>query len=309
LSYAHTSVMCEEVCTQLVLGSSRLMIDCTCGEGGHSEQILQRFPDITVFGLDRDSSILSIAGDRLSKFGERFQPLQTNFADKQFISDQFNKESIDTVLIDLGISVYHYKESGRGFSFSGHEKLDMRLDDCVESAGDIINTYDEKSLSDIFFKYGEERFSRRIASFIVRERSERAIEYTDQLAELVSRAVPRKFHPKKIQPATKIFQALRIAVNNEFENIEKAIPLYLSLLKTGGRMGIITFHSLEDRIVKTMFNDLYKECVCPPRAPMCTCDKKREINWVARKIKAGVEEIENNPPSRSATLRIVEKAA
>ena len=183
----------------------------------------------------------------------------------------------------------------------------MRLDNESIDVHEIINNYSEQSLSDIFFKYGEERFARRIANRIVFERNHNEIKYSDQLAEIIANAMPRKFWPNKIHPATKTFQALRILANNEFENIEKGIPNVLSVLKKGARLGVITFHSIEDRIVKRIFNDLNKDCICPPRAPICTCAKEPEVNWIAKIIKPTEKEISENPSSRSAKMRVVEK--
>ncbi len=299
--------MVNEVIHYLIKKSDKLFLDCTLGEGGHSEEILTRFPGIAVYGLDRHSEILKIARNRLSIFRNRFFGFNVNFKD---VSQTIFKEGgklFDSALIDLGISIYHYKGSKLGFSFSKKEKLDMRLDQESISVYEIINTYSEKELTNIFFKYGEERFSKNIASKIVKQREKETIEYSNQLGEIIESAVPVRFRKKNIHPATKCFQALRIFANNELENIENGLPNVLSLIKKGGRLGVITFHSLEDRIVKKFFNDLYKECVCPAEAPICTCGKKREINWVARMIRPTDEEIENNPASRSSKLRIIEK--
>ena len=213
----------------------------------------------------------------------------------------------DSALIDLGISMYHYKESKKGFSFSQREKLDMRLDEDSINVYDIINTYSEKELLNIFFEYSEERFSKKIANKIVKEREKNQIKYSDQLASIIVGVIPRKFWRKNFHPATKCFQALRIFANNEFENIKIGIPNILSLIRKGGRLGVITFHSLEDRIVKNIFNDLYKDCICPKEVPICTCGKKREIKWIVKIISPSKEEIKKNPSSRSSKLRIVEK--
>jgi 16S rRNA (cytosine1402-N4)-methyltransferase len=299
--------MVNEVTNYLIRKSDKLFLDCTIGEGGHSEEILTRFSSIVLYGLDRDAKILKIARNRLSIFQNRIHLLNLNFKDVSLSKINKGGELFNSALIDLGISMFHYKNSKRGFSFSQREKLDMRLDEESINVYDIVNSFSEKELSDIFFKYGEERFSRKIANKIVVDRVKYKIEYSNQLAEIIAGAIPRKFWKKNIHPATKCFQALRIYANNELENIKIGIPKVLSVIKKGGRLGVITFHSLEDRLVKNIFNELYKDCICPKEAPICTCGKKREINWILRKISPSKEEIDKNPSSRSSKLRIVEK--
>ena len=299
--------MVEELTYYLIKKSDKLFLDCTLGEGGHSEEILTRFSSIIVYGLDRDAKILEIAKNRLSIFQNRIHCLNLNFKDASLSKIKKGGDLFDSALIDLGISMYHYKESKLGFSFSQKERLNMRLDEESINVYDIINTFSEKELSDIFFKYGEERFSKKIANKIVNERKKYQIEYSDQLADIIAGTIPRKFWKKNFHPATRCFQALRIFANNEFENIKTGIPNILSLIKKGGRLGVITFHSLEDRIVKNIFKDLYKDCICPKEAPICTCGKKREINWIVKMITPSLKEISKNPSSRSSKLRIVEK--
>ena len=316
MNIVHSPVLLTEVMTYLVGEQDKLFLDCTVGEGGHSGAVLNKRSDITIVGLDRDSQILEIAKSRLEKFGSRFIPINCNFTSlsDKILSDenlthmlQKNGGGFDSVLIDLGISVFHYKVSKKGFSFSSEDVLDMRLSGEGISAYDVINGFSEKELADIFFKYGEERFSRVIAKNIIVQRENKMIKIAKDLSEIIETSIPKKFQNKKIHPATKCFQALRIYVNNEFENIEKGIPVILSLLKKGGRLGVITFHSLEDRIVKRIFADYYKDCVCPPNVPRCVCGKKREIDFVVKFVSPGAEEIKDNPPSRSAKLRVVEK--
>ena len=258
--------------------------------------------------MDRDKEILESAKKYLEVFRERFYGVNINYRNASLEIIKKGGELFDSALIDLGISMYHYKESKRGFTFSQKERLDMRLDSESESVYDIINTYSFESLSNIFFKYGEERFARIIAKKIILERQKNPIEYSDHLAEIIAGAIPAKFKKnKKIHPATKCFQALRIYANNELENIEIGIPKIISLLKKGGRLGVITFHSIEDRIVKKIFSNMYKDCICPPEVPVCGCGKRREINWVSKLITPSENEIKLNPPSRSSKLRVVEK--
>ncbi len=299
--------MVNEIIHYLIRENDKIFLDCTIGEGGHSEAILTRFSGITIYGVDRDAEILKAARNRLSIFQNRIHLLNLNFKDLELSKLKKGGDLFDSALIDLGISLYHYKNSKRGFSFSQKEKLDMRLDEESINVYDIVNTYSQENLSNIFFKYGEERFSRKIAGKIVKAREINKIEYSDQLAEIIAGAIPMKFRKKKIHPATKCFQALRIFANNELENIKIGLPAVLSLIKKGGRLGVITFHSIEDRIVKNIFSDLYKDCICPPEAPICTCGKKREIKWIAKVIKPSNEEIDENPASRSAKLRVIEK--
>ena len=305
MEYQHLPVLLEEVIEWLITDETRVFLDCTLGEGGHSQEILRRFPAVTVYGLDRDGAILDKARNRLSIFQDRIFTFQKNFRD--ISADLFKDVQFDAVLIDLGISVYHYKESGRGFSFLKREKLDMRLDHEAMSVFDIINQFSEREIAEILWKYGDERFSRKIASRIIKARSDGTIEYSDQLAEIISAAIPVKFHPKHVHPATKSFQALRIFSNTELDNIKEGIPKVISMIKKGGRLGVITFHSLEDRIVKNLLRDLSKDCVCPPGTPVCICGKKSIVKILSRAVKATEEEVKNNPPSRSAQLRVVEK--
>ncbi len=307
LNHVHKPVMLEEVIANLIDDNTRFFLDCTTGEGGHTEAILSRFINITAFCLDRDAEILEAAKKRLSVFGNRFKAINMNFKNAGISSNIFSGTQFDAALIELAISFNHYKKSGRGFSFNVRQKLDMRLDEESVSVYDIINNYSEEELTDIFFKFGEERFARNISRKIAAERAIKPIEFSDDLARIIAGAIPKKYQSRSIHPATRCFQALRIAANSEFENIQKGIPNVLSILRKGGRLGVITFHSLEDRIVKNIFADLYKDCVCPPEVPVCTCGKKREIDWVAKKIMPGENEIMENPPSRSAKLRVVER--
>ncbi|OHD11417.1 MAG: 16S rRNA (cytosine(1402)-N(4))-methyltransferase [Spirochaetes bacterium GWD1_27_9] len=307
MNYVHSPVLLEEIIKNLVGEQDNLFLDCTVGEGGHSEAVLTRFPQIKVVGLDRDKEILQLAKERLSVFGERFNGVNLNFRDASKLNEIIDVGLFDCALVDLGVSVYHYKKSGRGFSFLEEEKLDMRLDSSGTSVSEIINNYSFEELRDIFFKCGEEKFSREIARKIVFLREKKLIESTKDLEEVVVSAIPPKFRNTKINPATKIFQALRIVANNEFENIEIGIPQILSLLKVGGKLGVITFHSLEDRIVKHLFNFMEKECICPPKIPKCVCGKKKLVKVIGKSITPTDEEIQKNPPSRSARLRIVEK--
>jgi 16S rRNA (cytosine1402-N4)-methyltransferase len=297
--------MLKQVLENVVSDNDKMFLDCTLGEGGHTEAVLKNFPQINACGLDRDSNIMSVAKSRMQPFGDRFQCFQMNFAESACLKDK--GLSFDSALIDLGISVFHYKVSGRGFSFSKEEPLDMRLDNAGESVADLVNNLPEEELRGILYKYAQERFAPVIAKKIVASREKNPITLSTQLADIVESAIPAKFRGGKIHPGTKTFQALRIAVNHELDNIEPGIRAVLSLLKKGGRLGVITFHSLEDKIVKSLFKEMSLECVCPPRIPQCVCGKIKEVEIIGKSFTADEEELQNNPPSRSARLRIVEK--
>ena len=303
--YVHTPVMLKQVLENVVSDNDKMFLDCTLGEGGHTEAVLKTYPQIQVCGLDRDCKIMEVAKNRMQPFGDRFRSFQMNFAEALALKD--HGLSFDSALIDLGISVFHYKVSGRGFSFSREEPLDMRLDNAGESVADLVNNLPEEELREILYKYAQERFAPMIAKKIVTSREKTPITLSTQLADIIESAIPAKFRGGKIHPATKAFQAFRIAVNHELDCIEPGIRAVLSILKKGGRLGVITFHSLEDKIVKNLFKQMSLECVCPPRIPQCVCGKVKEVEIVGKSFTADEEELRDNPPSRSARLRIVEK--
>ncbi|MGC9312894.1 MAG: 16S rRNA (cytosine(1402)-N(4))-methyltransferase RsmH [Sediminispirochaetaceae bacterium] len=306
----HYSVLQREVMDYLVPpGGAGLFIDSTLGEGGHSQLLLENYPGMRVVGLDADSRILEIAGRRLEPYGERVRLFNTWF-NRFFREYPLGGEQPDAILFDLGISIFHYERAGRGFSFQKEEPLDMRLDDELEtSAYDIVNTYPKQELAQILFQYGEERYSRLIADAIERTRGQKPIETSLELAEIIKSAVPGKYRHGRIHPATRSFQALRIVVNGELARLEAVLQDALRILKVGGRMGVISFHSLEDRIVKRFFQEKSKPCTCPPEWPICKCGGENEVvHLVNRKpIVPAEEEVEVNPPSRSAKFRVVEK--
>lgn len=290
MQYVHYSVMQNEVLDYLNPGDRpALMVDCTLGEGGHTSLFLRKYPNLKVIGLDRDSRIMEKAVNRMAPYEDRFEASNIWF-------DEFWKNydgpAVDYVLFDLGISVFHYEESGRGFSFKRQEKLDMRLDENGElDAGDVVNTYDETALANLIYNYGEERYSRRIAAAICNYRQTKQIEYTNELADIVWNAVPNEYRHRRIHPATKTFQALRIEVNGELDRIVPALEGAVKALKPGGRIAVITFHSLEDRPVKWYFREHENILEILTRKP----------------VEPTEAECEMNPPSRSAKLRVVEK--
>ena len=294
MEVVHYPVMHREVLENLPIpeGDS-LLIDCTTGEGGHTSLFLSSYPSLTVIGIDRDSVIQKKAIERLSGFGGRFHPVNAWFDD--YLSEA-PSESADAILFDLGISMFHYLESDRGFSFRNDEPLDMRLNpEAGLSAADIVNGYSEENLADIIYRYGEERYSRRIARAIAEKRESAPIESSSALAEIIRAAVPKDYRYGRIHPATRTFQALRIEVNKELDRITPALGDAIRVLKKGGRIAVITFHSLEDRKVKWFFKDeAQKE---NPRIRILT---KKPI------VPSAEEEAENSP-SRSAKLRVVER--
>lgn len=314
----HVPVLLEEVTELLGTGLEgpdgprMLLVDCTLGEGGHTERFLQTFPRVDVIGLDRDPAIQAKARKRLAGFGDRAQFRLGWFDD---ILDSWNTESgrPDRVLFDLGISIFHYEQSGRGFSFRAEEPLDMRLDPAgsdvqTPSAADLVNGLGEGELADLIFQFGEERYSRRIARAIAAARGSRRIETSSDLEKVVWQAVPQDYRRGRIHPATRTFQALRIAVNGELDRAVRGIRAAFRVLKPGGILGVISFHSLEDRVVKNLFREFAASCICPDDALRCECGGKPLARLVTRKpVEATEAEARDNPPSRSAKLRVVEK--
>lgn len=284
------------------------MIDSTLGEGGHTNAFLSKYPELKICGVDADSVIQQRAKERLSCFGDRIRFFNGWFNDF-YSSYPAEMPKPDLILFDLGISVFHYEKSNRGFSFRYDETLDMRLNENgTLSAFDIVNSYSEKDLADLIFLYGEEKLSRRIAYAIVEARSVSEISSSKSLAEIIYNCVPEKYRHGAIHPATRTFQALRIAANDELGHLPKALFDAFNCLNVGGKMGVITFHSLEDRIVKNFFRNLGKECVCPPEFAECRCGGKQCAEILTRKpVCPGEEEIKVNSPSRSAKLRVVRK--
>jgi 16S rRNA (cytosine1402-N4)-methyltransferase len=309
LDIVHTPVLLEECLSYLApRADNELMVDATLGEGGHSFAFLSRFPTLRIVGVDADPAIQSVARERLAPFGDRIH-FYNGWSHDFFADLPADIKRPDTVLIDLGISLFHYEKSGRGFSFRKDEPLDMRIDPSSPlSAADIVATYGEKDIADLIYNFAEERLSRRIARAIVAARSVGRIETTAALASIVESAVPAAYRRGPIHPATRTFQALRIAVNGELDRLLELLDAALRSLESGGRLGVITFHSLEDRIVKNFFREKNKDCTCPPEAPICTCEGRRTVTILTRKAVGPTdEEARRNPPSRSAKLRVVEK--
>lgn len=306
---AHYSVMKGEVVSFLKPDKpGQLFVDATTGEGGHSEWFLKNYPDLKVICLDADIDIMDVAKKRLEHY-EGQVVFYNEWFNIFFKNYPQGLERPDRILFDLGISTFHYEKAERGFSFRSSEKLDMRLERGLEiSAADIVNDYPQKELAKIIFEYGEERYSRSIAEAIVKERKDGQIETSGALAEVIWNAVPVSYRHGRIHPATRTFQALRIAVNGELARLKEALEAAVSVLKVGGKIGVITFHSLEDRIVKHYFKDLARECICPPEAPICNCRGVKIAEILTRKpVTPEKGEVEENNASRSSKLRVIQK--
>ena len=313
MKIVHTPVLLKECLDYLspvgeAYENNALMIDSTLGEGGHTFNFLSTYPNLSIIGVDADKSIQAKARERLAQFGERVH-FYNGWFDNFYNNYPAEYEKPNLILFDLGISVYHYEESERGFSFRYDEKLDMRLNsDREKSAADLVNELPEGKLADLIYLYGEEKLSRRIAHAIVVAREGGKIESSKALAEVIWNAVPANYRYGNIHPATRTFQALRIAVNGELERLPRSLHAAFGCLKTGGKMGVITFHSLEDRIVKNYFRNLGKKCVCPPEVAQCRCGGRQCAEILTRKpVEPGAEEVKVNSPSRSAKLRVVRK--
>ena len=285
-------------------------MDGTAGTGGHSEEIVKRLgPGGRLICLDRDADAVRLSRERLSTFGERVTVMRGNFSDlKEILADQRQGE-VDGVLLDLGISTLQIEHSGRGFSFTRDEPLDMRMDqDERLTAGGLVDRLSVQELEEILRRYGEERKAKRIASLVKKASGSGAALSSLDLARLVEKAVPRSNRPGAKNPATRTFQALRIAVNRELENLEKFLESSPSCVRKGGRLAVLTYHSLEDRIVKQTMVRWERGCTCPPRLPRCMCGNHPTFRRVNRKgIRPTEAEIQENPRSRSATLRAAER--
>jgi len=301
--------MPEEVLHRLQPQADGIYLDGTIGGGGHAKLILDAAPGCRLIGLDRDPAALQKAAAVLAPYGDQVSLQQATFDQAGQVLQQLGIDLLDGMLLDLGVSSHQLDTPERGFSFRHDAPLDMRMNPQTgQTAADVVNGAEEEELARIFFTFGEERFSRRIARKIVARRSETPITRTVELAQLVRQAVPGGNRPGRIHPATRVFQALRIYVNDELEQVRNGVDDGIDLLKPGGRLVVISFHSLEDRIVKQLFRERAKGCICPPRLPVCQCDKQPEVRLLTRKgVKPTAAELEVNVRSRSAVLRAVER--
>lgn len=307
--FSHKPVMGEEVLSYLLSGLGGTYIDGTLGGGGHTSLILERDKDALVIGLDRDLDALKAAKEALKGYGERVTFAQENFSEMGAALERLGIDEIQGILLDVGVSSYQLDTPERGFSFLRDAPLDMRMDrDQARSAADVVAEFTEAELRRIFKVYGEESLAARFSKAIVKARQVSPVDRTLKLAKIIEEATPHKFRGGRIHPATKVFQALRIEVNDELGALKKALETGLDLLSSGGRFVVITFHSLEDRLVKRAFKSFATGCTCPRRIPKCVCgNTPRARLLTAKVVRATVEEVEQNPRARSAKLRAIEK--
>jgi 16S rRNA (cytosine1402-N4)-methyltransferase len=306
--FYHEPVMVKEVIESLLVSRTGIYVDCTVGGAGHSYAILKE-TDALLVGIDCDDQALQFAEKRLAEFGSRKILIKGNFADLDKILKGLNIEKVDGVLLDLGVSSHQLDTDQRGFSFSQQAPLDMRMDRSLKiSAYDIVNSFAQSELENIIKFYGEEKMAARIARTISKKRQQSPIETTTELAAMIASCMPAKLKWQKIHPATRTFQAIRIAVNSELDNIKPAIDAAVEALKPGGRLCVISFHSLEDRIVKNEIRLLEGRCICPKDISFCVCQKEAKVkNLTPKVIVPSVEEIEANPRARSAKLRVARR--
>lgn len=307
--FAHHSVMLAPCMDALVIKPDGIYVDGTAGGGGHSYEIAKRLDSGLLIAIDQDEAAIKAASAKLAPFGERVRVVRNNFRHVADVLDTLGIDKIDGILLDLGVSSYQLDTPERGFSYMADAPLDMRMDARAErTAYDVVNTYSEFDLRRILFDYGEEKFAPRIASRIVQARADKPIETTGELTALIKAAIPAAARDGGHHPAKRSFQAIRIEVNSELDVIRPALEAAMKRLNKGGRMAVITFHSLEDRIVKQTFADMAGGCTCPRGLPVCVCGKAPSVKVISKKpILPDTEELEVNPRSRSAKLRVAEK--
>ena len=311
MEFHHISVLLNECIDNLNIRPDGIYVDGTMGGGGHSLEIAKRLTTGRLICIDQDPNAHEAAGKRLAEYKDRITFVRDNFGNIRNILDSLDIEKIDGMLLDIGVSSHQLDEAERGFSYQQDAPLDMRMNpDKPFSAYDVVNGYDEDELDRVIFAYGEERWARRITQFIVKERETKPIETTGELVDIIKKAVPKGARKDGPHPAKRTFQAIRIEVNGELDVLQKAIDDVAERLSVGGRLCIITFHSLEDRIVKEAFRKQENPCICPPQFPVCVCGKKPLGRVITRKpILPSKEELEVNPRSRSAKLRVLEGVA
>lgn len=310
MEFKHTSVLLEESVDNLSIKSNGIYVDGTTGGGGHSRLIADKLSsEGRLIAIDRDKDALDAANRNLKDVKCRVDFVHSNYTEIKSVLNNLNISKIDGALLDLGVSSFQLDNEQRGFSYMKDAPLDMRMDAEDDfSAEDVVNVYSEKDLARIIREYGEEKWASRIAKFIVKERQSGRIETTGQLVEIIKSAIPAGARREGPHPAKRTFQAIRIEVNDELKGLEDAVENFMDVLKVEGRFCVITFHSLEDRIVKNKFKDRENPCICPPEFPVCVCGRKPDIKIITKKpILPAEEEIEMNPRSRSAKLRCVEK--
>ena len=307
--FHHVSVLLDECIEGLNIDPNGIYVDGTLGGAGHSFQIASRLTGGRLIGIDRDPVALKAAGERLAPFADRVTLVHSNFCEIDKVLQQLGIDGVDGILLDLGVSSPQLDDAQRGFSYMADAPLDMRMNNGdILTAEAVVNTWSYEELRRILFDYGEERYAPQIAANICRKREEKKIETTLELVDVIRGAMPAAALREKQHPAKRSFQAIRIAVNDELGAVRQVMEAAIPKLNPGGRLAIITFHSLEDRIVKNGMNDAAKGCICPPSFPVCVCGKKPQVKIISRKpIVSGEEELERNPRARSAKLRICEK--
>lgn len=309
MDFKHVSVLLNEVIDGLNIYEDGTYVDGTIGGAGHSKEIVKRLKKGRLIGIDQDINAIRKAEEELKQYREKVTLVHDNFSNISNILSNLKINAIDGVLLDLGVSSHQLDVAERGFSYNKDAFLDMRMDRTKDfTAWDVVNKYPEAKLVKIIKEYGEEKWASRIAKFIVDYRKNNTIDTTGQLVEIIKKAIPKRARKDGPHPAKRTFQAIRIEVNNELGILKQTIKDIVKVLNKGGRICIITFHSLEDRIVKETFKELSLDCICPPELPVCMCDKKRELKIVTKKpILPSSEELSRNPRARSAKLRIAEK--
>lgn len=308
MEFKHFSVMLNECLDGLNLKDGGVYVDCTLGGAGHTSKILEKAKNSKVIGIDLDQEALDASKKRLSQYGNRVTYVHDNFKNLDKILDNLKIDKVDGILIDLGVSSYQLDQTERGFSFRGNAKLDMRMDQSQPlSAYEVVNEYSQDKLKEIIKEYGEEKFASNIARHIAQERAKHKIESTKELKDIILASVPRYKGNDGTSNVQRTFQAIRIEVNQELTDLSKLLQTATEKLKSGGRLVVISFHSLEDRIVKHTFKELSTGCICPPDFPICVCNHKAKAKIIGKMTTATQEELEQNSRSSSAKLRIIEK--
>lgn len=309
MEFHHVSVLLEEVLEGLNIKEDGIYVDGTLGGAGHSLEIVKRLKTGKLIGIDQDTNALDKSREVLKEHLDKVVLVHDNYVNIKSVLEDLNIEKVDGILLDLGVSSHQLDTEERGFSHNKDAPLDMRMDSSKNfSAWNVVNEYSEDEITRILYEYGEEKWAKRISQFIIQERNVKPIDTTFELVSVIKKAIPKKVRMEGHHPAKKTFQAIRIEVNGELDVLKAAIKDMVEVLNPNGRLAIITFHSLEDRIVKEEFKELFKDCICPPEMPQCICDKRREINILTRKpIVPSKRELENNPRSRSSKLRVAEK--
>lgn len=309
MEFHHTTVLLNEMIDSVLTDPHGIYVDCTLGGGGHSFALSQKLADDgLLIGIDQDQEAIDAAGERLKDTKCRHLFVRDNFSHMDSILASLHLDKVDGFIFDLGVSSHQLDDGERGFSYMNNGKLDMRMDQRNPlTAYTIVNTYEEDDLARIIKEYGEERWARRIAKFIVEFREKKPIETTEDLVSVIKAAIPAHARRNGPHPAKRTFQAIRIEVNNELGILKDTMEACVNHLNVGGRLGVITFQSLEDRIIKRTFRKMERDCICPPDLPVCVCHHHRTVKSCGKPIKPSEKEIEENPRARSAVLRVVER--